>query len=170
MHPLPTNYYPSTILCQFTQPAFIENICGDDDGNLYVTNVDEGAVYKVDPEGNTKKYASTAGHLTGIVPIDANTFLCGGWDAKGVSTIFLLDTHQRLIPKLGLPDALFLNGIAPFGAGRFLICDAYSGLIWCYNIDSNVATPWLRHELLTRLDKDNPMPAANGIKVFGQSV
>jgi hypothetical protein len=66
--------------------------------------------------------------------------------------------------------ALFFNGMALLAPGSFLICDADAGLLWKYDLGSNQATPWLQQEFLTRVDPNNPMPAANGIKVHEDSV
>lgn len=170
MRVIDTDYYPATIFCRFPQPSFIENIAGDDQGNLYVTSVDEGKVYKVNAAGKAESYAAVEGRLTGIVPVDGRSFICGGWATDGMSTIYVLDAQQRLIPKLPLPEALFLNGITALAPGSFLLCDAYAGLIWKYDIVSNEAIPWFRHELLTRIDPNNPMPAANGIKKYDQTI
>jgi sugar lactone lactonase YvrE len=170
MRLLDANYYPATIFCRFPKPAFIENIAGDDHGNLYVTSIDDGKVYRVDSTGQAEDYAKTDGRLTGIVHLDDKNFLCGGWSEEGVPTIYFLDAQQRLIPRLSVPEALFFNGISPFAPGSFLICDAYAGLLWKYDLDSNQATPWLRHEFLARIDPNNPMPAANGIKVHEDTV
>jgi sugar lactone lactonase YvrE len=170
MRLIDTDYYPTTIFCRFPAPAFIENIAGDDQGNLYVTSIDEGKVYKVNATGQAEDYASVNGRLAGIVPVDGKSFICGGWAADGTSTIYLLDAQQRLIPQLSLPEALFLNGITALTPGSFLLCDAYAGLIWKYDLALNQVIPWLRHELLTRIDPNNPMPAANGIKIHDQTV
>ena len=170
MRLLDANYYPSSIYCRFPKPAFIENIAGDDHGNLYVTSMDEGKVYRVDSTGKAVEHAKTDARLTGIVAVDETTFLCGGWSAAGVPTIYSLDARQRLIPRLSVPEALFFNGITPLAPGSFLICDAYGGLLWKYDLDSNLVTPWVRHEFLARIDPNNPMPAANGIKVHEDTV
>jgi len=170
MRALKAKAYPATIFCRFPQPAFIENIAGDRQGNLYVTSVDEGIVYKVDAAGEAEVYAKMPGRLTGIIAVDGESFLCGGWAADGTPTIYLLDAQRRLMPRLSLPDAQFLNGIATLSPGYFLISDSYAGLLWGYDLSSNQATPWLRHELLARVDPGNPMPAANGIKVHDQTV
>ena len=164
------NYYPATIFCRFPQPAFIENIAGDNQGNLYVTSIDEGKVYKVDSVGKAEDYAAVEGRLAGIVSVDEKSFVCGGWSADGTSTIYHLNAQRRLMPRLSLPEALFLNGMTKLGPDSFLICDAYAGLIWKYDLVSNQAIPWLRHELLTRIDPGNPMPAANGIKIYDQTI
>jgi len=170
MRILDVKYYPATVFCRFPKPAFIENIAGDDQGNLYVTSVDEGKVYRVDTSGKAEDYAKTDGRLAGIVAVDDKNFLCGGWLADGVPTIYFLDAQQRLIPKLSVPTALFFNGMAALAPGSFLICDAYAGLLWKYDLDSNQVIPWLRHEFLTRVDPNNAMPAANGIKVHEDTV
>ncbi len=170
MRAIEANYYPTAIFCSFPKPAFIENIAGDDRGNLYVTSVDEGKVYKVDAAGKAKDYAKMDGRLAGIIALDQNSFLCGGWAADGTPTIFLLDAQQRLLPKLTIPEAFFLNGIARLNPDSFLICDSYAGLLWKYDLTSNQATPWLRHELFTRADPNNPVPAANGIKIHDQTI
>jgi hypothetical protein len=170
MRKFETNYYPASIFCRFPRPAFIENIACDDRNNLYVTNIDEGAVYKIDEMGLAEEYAKTNARLTGIVALDGGGFLCGGWAADGQPAIYLLAARQNLTLKQKLPGAQFLNGIAALSPDQFLICDAYAGLIWHYNLSSNQAIPWLKHELLSRLDANDPMPAANGIKVYDGTV
>lgn len=47
-----------------------------------------------------------------------------------------------------------------------MVCDAYKGCIWKYNLDANKTEVWSQHLLLARADDSNPMPAANGIKIF----
>jgi sugar lactone lactonase YvrE len=51
-----------------------------------------------------------------------------------------------------------------------LICDAYKGCIWSYDLQSNKAEIWLQHPLLTRADETSPIPAANGIKLYNDIV
>ena len=110
MRSLFRKYYKTETFCQFPKPAFIENIAGDDGGNLYVTSVDEGRVYKVGPDRSVEQYAQMRGRL------------------------------------------------------------AYEGVIWKYDLRSNQADIWIRHHLLSRINPNSPMPAANGIKIFGNMV
>ena len=163
-------YCKTEIISQFPQPAFIENIAGDDEGNLYVTSVDEGRVYKIAPQRPPEQYAQISGRLAGICRVLGQTFLCGGWSGDGMPAIFLLGPDCRLKMLIKLPTAQFLNGIALLEENVFLICDAYKGVIWKYDLLSNQADIWLGHHLLSRMNPDNPMPAANGIKIFGDRV
>ena len=51
----------SKIFTSFALHTFLENIAVDEAGDLFVTSLDEGAVYKINAEGKKKMYASTKG-------------------------------------------------------------------------------------------------------------
>ena len=156
----------SKIFTSFALESFVENIAIDEAGDLFVTNLDEGAVYKIDAEGSKEMYASTKGKLAGIYFIAEETFLLNGWDENGISTIWLLNNNKEIIFLLQPDGALFLNGMASLNNNNFLICDSYKGCIWKYDLDTTEATIWLEHSLLKRGNETSPLPAANGIALF----
>ncbi|MEJ7683027.1 MAG: hypothetical protein WKG06_35255 [Segetibacter sp.] len=158
------------VFASFPVNTFLENITIDENGDLFVTSLDEGAVYKINSKGEKEAYAKTKGKLAGILYISANTFLLNGWNSEGVPTIYLLKKDKNIIPLIHPADALFLNGMASLTNSIFLVCDAYKGCIWKYDMAANKAEVWLENSLLARADVTNPMPAANGIKIFKDTV
>lgn len=158
------------IFTSFPPYTFVENIAVDAEGNLFVTSVEDGAVYKINKEGEKEEYAKVKGKLVGIIHISAQSFLVNGWNEEGVPAIYLLLDKQTIVPILNLRDALFLNGMAFLEKNVFLICDSYKGCIWKYNLETNTAEVWLKHPLLERVDHTHTIPAANGIKIFNHTV
>lgn len=167
---VPKKIMQSEVFASFPVNTFLENIAINEDGDLFVTSLDEGAVYKISSKGEKEKYAQTKGKLAGIIHISAQTFLLNGWNGEGIPTVYLLKKDKDIIPLIHPADSLFLNGMASINNNIFLICDAYKGCIWKYNLDVNRAEIWLQHPLLSRKDETNPMPAANGIKIFKGTV
>ncbi len=167
---VPKKIMQGEVFASFPVNTFLENIAINEDGDLFVTSLDEGAVYKINSKGEKEVYSKTKGKLAGIIYISAQTFLLNGWNEEGIPTVYFLKKDKEIIPLIHPADALFLNGIASLTNNIFLICDAYKGCIWKYNSDANRAEIWLQHPLLSRIDDTNPMPAANGIKIFKGTV
>lgn len=167
---IPKEIFDSEIFASFPVNTFLENITIDETGDLFVTSLDEGAVYKINSKGEKEEYAKTKGKLAGIVYISAQTFLLNGWNEEGISTIYLLKKDKGISPLIHPADALFLNGMATLADNIFLICDAYKGCIWKYELDKNKVEVWLQHSLLARISDTDPMPAANGIKIFKDTI
>ena len=161
---------PHETVALFPINSFIENLHCDEAGNVFVTNHFEGTVYKIKPDGDKGIYASTNGKLTGIIKKDPHSFLLNGWDEHEQSTIWLLNDQQQIIPLLQPEGALFFNGMATADHRQYLICDSYKGCIWKYDAEKNTAIIWIEHPLLSLAAPTNTIPAANGIKIFHDTV
>jgi hypothetical protein len=167
---IPKEILDGEVFASFPVNTFLENITIDENGDLFVTSLEEGAVYKINSKGEKEAHAKTKGKLAGILYISAQAFLLNGWNEEGVPTIHLLKKDKNIIPLIHPADAMFLNGMVSPADNIFLICDAYKGCIWKYDMQANKAEVWLQHSLLARADDNNPMPAANGIKIFKDTV
>lgn len=166
----PKEILEAEVFTSFPPYTFVENIAIDTEGNLFVTSVEDGAVYKITEEGEKEEYAKVKGKLVGITPVTDKSYLVNGWNEEGIPTIYLLSGKHTIVPLLHLQEALFLNGMASIGDDAFLICDSYKGCIWKYNLETNTADIWLNDPLLARVDDTHTIPAANGIKVFNDTV
>ncbi|NIJ52639.1 SMP-30/gluconolactonase/LRE family protein [Dyadobacter arcticus] len=161
---------PSEIITSFGKPSFIENIAIDDKGSIFITSLEEGAVYKISANKTKEKYSQIDGKLAGIVHIRQNEFLCNGWDDQGVPTIYLLNQQRQLVAVNQPAGAMFLNGITRLSNTTFLMCDSYLGVVWKYDLTTNTSEIWADNPLLARADDNSSLPAANGIKIFNNQV
>jgi hypothetical protein len=150
--------------------TFLENIAIDDAGDLYITSLEEGVVYHINIEGEKEIFAKINGQLVGIYYLGERRFLLNGWDRQGIPTIYLLYDWQKVVPLHQPSGAQFLNGMTAINDHIFLICDSYKGCIWRYNMEENKSDIWLQDALLSRADEANSKPAANGIKIFKDTV
>ena len=157
------------VFSTFPANVFLENITVDASGDLYVTSLLEGIVYKVNAQGEQQIYARIDGKPAGIVCLDDDRFLLNGWDANNIPTLFLLSAGQ-VRPVHQPADAQFLNGMTALDKSSILICDSRIGALFLYNLDQNTSRIWLTHPLLAKADPATDKPAANGIKVFGENV
>lgn len=166
----PKEILESKVFASFPVNTFLENIAINKTGDLFVTSLDEGAVYKINSKGEKEIYAKTKGKPAGIVYISDQDFLLNGWNQEGNPTIYLLEKGKEITPLIHPADALFLNGMVSLTNNIFLVCDSYKGCIWKYELDKNKAEVWLQHSLLARISDTDPMPAANGIKIFKDAI
>ena len=90
------------VFSTFPPNTFLENIAIDRSGNLYVTSLLEGTIYRVGQNGQKEPYAHVDGKLAGILYLGNDEFLLNGWDAGGIPTIFLLSA-------VGSPLSVLLN-------------------------------------------------------------
>jgi sugar lactone lactonase YvrE len=155
----------ATTFSSFPVKTFLENIVVDEEGNLFITSMEEGVIYKITPGSKKTEFAKVNAKIAGIVYAGKNTFYLTGWNADGEATIFKLSGSGNIEPAIQLDDAYFLNGITPFTKNTFLICDSYKGAIWKFDAASNTSSVWLQDDLLSRVDTSHQFPAANGIKI-----
>jgi hypothetical protein len=166
----PNDIHETNIVVSFPENTFLENIAINDSCELFVTSLEEGLVYKIKANGEKEIFAGNDGKLTGIFYLGNSSFLLTGWDKNGVPSLYLIkdkDQVEFLHKPIG---ASFLNGMTALSEDIFLICDAYKGCIWRYDLKNNSSSVWLKHELLAKASEDTPMPAANGIKIFHNDV
>lgn len=162
----PVKLDKSNIIASFPEKTFLENLIHLPDGDFLINSHYEGIVYKVKLDGTKTKFAAVEGKLAGIAQYKKDKFILSGYDKEDKSVLYLLDTKGTIAKIIDLPDALFLNGITALDNEEFLIADSYKGCIWKANIKTKEIVVWLEDSLLKRNDIQNPTPAANGLKIF----
>jgi sugar lactone lactonase YvrE len=158
---------PHQIITTCPAPTFLENLAVAPDGILYVTNHEEGKILRVTPEGEQSVYASIPGKVTGIALAANGSLILTGWNTESVSIILSVTPEGQTQILATLPAAQFLNGITPLDQRRYLTADSYKGVIWIFDAETHEYSIWLDDPLLARSSTENPLPAANGIKRFG---
>lgn len=174
----PVVLVPSTTVAEFPVNTFLENIVVDDDGTLFVTSHETGTLLKITPDGAVSELATLEGKVAGlaIAPEDNSTsasdsaLLVTGWTADNVPVISQVALDGTVTTLATLPEAVFLNGITPISANRYLIADSYRGAIWQLDTETGTVEIWLEHPLLARRSPESPIPAVNGIKRFGDTL
>ncbi|WP_347277464.1 gluconolactonase [Pseudanabaena sp. FACHB-2040] len=171
----PVALVPSTTVAQFPVNTFLENIAIDTDGTLFVTSHETGTLLKITPDGTVSELATLEGKVSGVAIAPEGgastlapdgTLLVTGWTAENVPVISQVALDGTVTTLATLPEAVFLNGITPISANRYLIADSYRGAIWQLDTETGRVEIWLEHPLLARRSADSPIPAVNGLKRF----
>lgn len=159
-----------TAIAEFPVNTFLENIVVAADGTLFVTNHEVGTILSVSPEGVVSDYATLDGKVSGLAIASDGSLLVTGWTRSNTPVISQVSMGGRVEMLATLPDAVFLNGMTHLEGDRYLIADSYRGAIWEFNASERSAQIWLEHPLLARRLPDSPIPAANGLKRFGDTL
>lgn len=163
----PIELAPAKIITSFPVNTFLENLAIAPDGTIFVTNHEVGQIVRITPDGNQQIYASVAGKVSGLAFTSNSGLVATGWNADSIPVVSLITTDGTVETLLTLPDAIFLNGITPVSNTQYLAADSYRGAIWLIDIAQGRSTIWLEHSLLARSNSENVIPAANGLKRFG---
>lgn len=156
-------------IATFPINTFLENLAIAPTGEIFITSHEAGEVITLDREQNLSLYAKLDGKVTGIAIVDNDSFLVNGWNAEGIPFVAILVGGEVQFLQT-LPEAMFLNGITPIAANRYVMADSYRGAIWSLDLKTQTTDIWLEHPLLARDDNANPFPAANGLKRFGDDL
>ncbi|PMB51732.1 gluconolactonase [Fischerella thermalis CCMEE 5201] len=163
----PTELAPAKIITSFPVNTFLENLAIASDGTIFVTNHEAGKIVRIHPDGNQQIHASVAGKVSGLALTSNGDLVVTGWNADSIPVVSLVTTNGTVETLLTLPDAIFLNGITPISDTQYLTADSYRGGIWLIDIAQRRSAIWLEHSLLARSNSENVIPAANGLKRFG---
>lgn len=162
----PKQIVTAKTLAEFPVNTFLENIIVDKSGNLFVTSLEDGTIYRLSPGGERAEFAKIKGKIAGLAFDSKNNLLVTGWADGKTPSVFQISPSGTVSTLATLNDAIFLNGIEPLKDDRFLIADSYKGVIWEFDAKAKTAQIWLSDELLTRSDVKNPFPAVNGLKIY----
>ncbi|HEY9815742.1 MAG TPA: SMP-30/gluconolactonase/LRE family protein [Candidatus Obscuribacterales bacterium] len=165
----PADLLPAESVATFPVNTFLENLAIAPSGDIYITNHEIGEVVKLAPDNSLTVYAKLSGKVSGIAWVAPNRLLINGWNNSGVPFVAIVSNGEVEF-LLTLPDAIFLNGITPLTAHRYLMADSYRGAIWAFDVATKTVELWLEHPLLARSDQTSAFPAANGLKRFGQTL
>lgn len=158
---------PAKIITSFPVNTFLENLAIAPDGTIFVTNHEVGNIVRITPDGNQQIHASVEGKVSGLAFTSNGGLVATGWNADSIPVISLITADGTVETLLKLPDAIFLNGITPLSHTQYLAADSYRGAIWLIDIAQRHSSIWLEHSLLARSNAENVIPAANGLKRFG---
>lgn len=158
------------IIAEFPVNTFLENIAVDTEGNLLITSYEEGKIYRVTTTGDITEVANTNGNAAGIVVDHQGNLLVAGATHDKIATVFRIDHNGTVESILTIPDAIFLNGMAPLTDNRYLIADSYKGAIWEIDAIKKTARVWLQHQRLARSSPNHPFPAVNGLKIYNSTL
>lgn len=167
---VPVTLLPARTVAELPPMTFLENLVFDRQGRAYVTSHEDGTVYRYRAGGRLETFARVPGKVAGIALHPSKGLLVSGADASGRATVFAVSLAGRVSVVGALPDAMFLNGLAQLDADIYLIADSYKGVVLRFDASNGQATEWLAHPLLARADTNNPIPAANGLKIRHRTV
>jgi sugar lactone lactonase YvrE len=158
---------PAKVITSFPVNTFLENLAIAPDGTIFVTNHEVGQIVRITPDGNQQIHASVEGKVSGLAFTSNGGLVATGWNADSIPVISLITADGTVETLLKLPNAIFLNGITPLSETQYLTADSYRGAIWLIDIAQRHSSIWLEHSLLARSSSENVIPAANGLKRFG---
>jgi hypothetical protein len=158
-----------------------ENLCQTQDGNIYITALDEQAIWKVDARGNVSRFTSVPSMvaIVGIAPTDSNgvvvTAFARPYRRPGAtaadftdvgSNVLVFDNTGKLLDTIPSPQPAAFNGITSIGGGAYLIADSNPGSVWRFELPSKRLSQWLKDPQLAPGGNGTGI-GANGIKVHG---
>ena len=158
---------PDKIITSFPVNTFLENLAIAPNGTIFVTNHEVGQIVRITPDGNQQIHASVEGKVSGLAFTSNGGLVATGWNAESIPVISLITADGIVETLVKLPDAIFLNGITPLSDTQYLVADSYRGAIWLIDITQRHGSIWLEHSLLARSSSESVIPAANGLKRFG---
>lgn len=144
--------------------TLLENIAIASSGDLYVTAIDSGSVFRVSPLGTSQLFGQVPGPATGIALNAAGTLVV----ASGTS-LYRFASDGTALLAADIPGAIFLNGIAFFTSNTLLVADDTGSTIWLVNLDNGSSQSWSNDPLLLPGASGAPF-SPNGIKLFQGSV
>ncbi|BAY50422.1 hypothetical protein SAMD00079811_80510 (plasmid) [Scytonema sp. HK-05] len=163
----PIELAPAKIITSFPVNTFLENLAIASDGTIFVTNHEVGKIVRITPDGNQQIHATVEGKVSGLAFTSNGGLVATGWNADSIPVVSLITAGGTVETLVKLPDAIFLNGITPLSHTQYLVADSYRGAIWLIDIAQRHSSIWLEHSLLARSNAENVIPAANGLKRFG---
>jgi hypothetical protein len=166
----PIELAPAKVITSFPVNTFLENLAIAPDGTIFVTNHEIGTIVRITPDGNQQIHASVEGKVSGLAFTANADLVVTGWNADFIPVVSLVTVDGQVETLLNIPEAIFLNGITPLSSTQYLIADSYRGAIWVIDIAQRRSSIWLEHPMLARSNPENIIPAANGLKRFGNDL
>lgn len=172
--PIRTPAHPPTVqtVVRFRPPMLLESIVRDRRGNIFVSNLFGGVIYKISHSGKYRPFYRVAlGKGPGL-----RGLFCMVFDNKGglYFTVNSPDSKVRGVWHVtrggrgalfaALPADVLLNGITRDGHGHLLIADSKLGRIWQVDMSTAKVRVWLQDKLLAPHMVGGEIPGANGIQ------
>ena len=159
---------PASSLIEFPAGTFLENIAVSGSGEIFVSSLEEGKVYRVDPKGHATVYA-TVERAAGLAFDASGNLIVGSSIGSSKPGIYrVAGGNVELI--VSMQEAVFLNGLVHLTGNRFLVADSYRALIWQVDLEAKSASIWLEHPALAHAaDPFHPVPefpGVNGLRIY----
>jgi sugar lactone lactonase YvrE len=111
-------------------PTLANDLTLDRDGNVYVTDTQSGAIYRIGADSSGAETLFPPGSFASpngvaLVPDGTAILVADGWN--GLWRVELADRSRRRIPQPPGPMPLFLDGIAVHGQAVVAVVHALSG-------------------------------------------
>ena len=152
------------VITTYDAGTVLENIATGADGNIYVSDLFSGTVFRVSPGGSSQVFGQAPGPLAGLA-LDANGAVIG----VGASSVYRFAPDGTATLVTDVAGSGFLNGITPFGGGNFLVTDDTANTIWRVDANTGASSAWVSGGLLEPPAGGLPI-GANGIKLYHGSV
>lgn len=138
----------------------LENITVSPSGELFVTAIESGAVFRVASSGAVLPFGRIPGAIAGLEFNSDNTLY-----AVNETALYAFDARGN--PRLAarVAGAVELNGLALFSPDLFLAADDAAGTLWLINARTGESRAWLTDPLLAPPAQGLPI-GANGVKLF----
>ena len=163
---------PASALVEFPTGTFLENIVVSTTGDIFVSSLEEGKVYRITPDGTSHDFAAVERAAGLAFDPAGNLFAPSSIGSAKPGLYQVNDGSAELV--VPMPEAVFLNGLLHLRGGRFLVADSYRGLIWEVDTWRRTAVVWLEHPSLSHAaDPFHPVPqfpGVNGLKIFGNTL
>lgn len=161
----PLERVPSRPVASFPAGTFLESVAVTGTGDLLVAEYVKGDVLRVTPAG-TATIATIPGGATGIALDRDGTAIVTG-SGGDIPSVTVLGPDGKVLSRIPVAGAKFLNGAALLTPGLFLVADSATGQIFEVDVAAKRTRVWLEHDLLRPSAKAPRLPGANGIKVHG---
>jgi sugar lactone lactonase YvrE len=153
-------------IAEFPVNTFLENIAVDKIGNLFITSLDEGKIYRVSSDGAKSEFVKIEGKIAGLAFDKKENLIISGWANGTTPSVFIVSKQGKIESTTAIDGAMFLNGVTHLNDDTFLIADSYKGVIWAFDAKTKKVSVWLADEKLARSNPQNTFPAVNGLKIF----
>lgn len=163
----PKEIVSAETIAEFPINTFLENIAVDKKGSLFTTSLEDGKIYKIAPNGAKIEFAKIEGKIAGIIFDRKGDLLVTGWAGGKTPSVFRVSATGTVETVTAIDGAISLNGITHLDGDKFLIADSYKGVIWEFDAKTKKYGVWLEDAALARVNSNNPFPAVNGLKRFG---
>jgi sugar lactone lactonase YvrE len=153
-------------IAEFPVNTFLENIAVNKKGDLFITSLEDGKIYRVSNAGAKSEFAKIDGKIAGLVFNKKENLIVSGWAGGTIPSVFIVSKQGKLESSTPVAGAIFLNGVTWLKGDKFLIADSYKGAIWEFDAKAKTSKVWLENEMFARSDEENAFPAVNGLKIF----
>ena len=153
-----------TTIATYPVGTILENIAIGYTGDLFVTAIDSGTIFRVSPAGSSRVFGKAEGSLLGLAFDTDGTLI-----AVGGTSVYRFGKDGTASLVMNVAGSQSLNGVALWGRGRFLVADDSAATVWEVDVNAGTAHAWLTGDLLTPPADGLPI-GPNGIKFFRSAV